>query len=70
MAYNNRKRLSAKNYKKSSYFVEGVDAKGKNFHFNTTYSRSSVCRYLRERGVRFASLTDKVTGDMYNFSLR
>lgn len=68
MAYNRRK-TSARTYKKNAYLVEGVDAKGKNFYFNTTYSRVSVFRYLRERGVRHALLTDKVTGRVYNFSL-
>ena len=69
MAYS-RGNNSARTYKKDSYLVEGVDAKGKNFRFNTTYSRVSVFRYLREHGVRYASLTDKTSGRVYRFSLR
>ena len=69
MAYN-RGKTSARTYKKDAYMVEGVDAKGKNFRFNTTYSRVSVFRYLREHGVRYTSLTDKTSGRVYRFSLR
>lgn len=69
MAYTRGNR-GARTYKKDAYLVEGVDAKGKNFRFNTTYSRVSVFRYLRERGVRFASVTDKTSGRVYRFTLR